>query len=294
MSRVPNGAPYYKVERASTDTINAAFASVLSLATKDQDLAGSYNFGPFRNANYDRDDYYDSDKYGQHINETDDEDATIMTKDDVSAKPSDALTSTGPRALLTLARSRVEQDPLFVDFDQAVVITLTSPAALERSAFERSVSDALTARLLVRGQKLDGQWVTKTGKGFSWRELDAPVLGWRVQYALQDNQLIVANDAAYLSEVLTTNSKLSTGAASQFSEFTVVQPAKVRDDFQSTFERLSVGKGDLFVGNILSLVDSAPSIEKIEMTRSHQAGFMRERLRITLKTARPQNEKATE
>ena len=66
-----------------------------------------------------------------------------------------------------------------------------------------------------------------------------------------------------------------------FSDVTVVKPVRVRGDFESTFKKLSTVKNDFFIGNILSLIDSAPEIEKIERERSYQGNLMSEQLKIT-------------
>jgi hypothetical protein len=275
MSRVPDGAPYYKIGRADSDAVNRAFASILSLAPNERDAVGLY-----RKVGYDDD--YSRDKFEKYIDETD-EDAVVKTeKDEGSNDISSVVASGRPRALLTLARSRAEQAPLFVEFDKAAVMILSSPSALDRPAFERTLANSLAARLLVRGQKLDAQWITKNDKGVRWRVLEAPVLGWGVQYAIEGDQLIVSNEPRFLSELLATRkSDRRYRGRDSIQRFTVLRPAKVRDDFQSTFDRLAV-KDDFFVGNILSLIDSAPAIEKIQISRSHHGTLMREQLTVTL------------
>jgi hypothetical protein len=129
--------------------------------------------------------------------------------------------------------------------------------------------------------------MTRTDKGVAWRVLEAPVLGWGIQYSIEGDQLIVSNEPRFLSELLATRRQTPGIAAGQYSDITVLKPAKVRDDFQSTFDRLAV-KDDFFVGNILSLIDSAPAIEKIQISRSHHDSLMREHLTMTLE----QNKKA--
>jgi hypothetical protein len=240
--------------------------------------------------NYDEDS--GSDKFEKDIDETDDETASVSATDEKSVDLASPLTSTGPRAILTLARSRAEPAPLFVEFDRAAVVTLSSPVAFDRAGFEKTLSDALTSGLLVRGQKLDAQWITKTGKGVAWRALEVPALGWDVQYAIQGNQLVVSNEPEFLSELLATHGRALNTASGQFSDITVLRPAKIREDFESTFDRLAV-KDDFFVGNILSLVDSTQGIDTIEKTRTNQGNLMREEVRMTLK-ADIQIEKATE
>jgi hypothetical protein len=288
MSRVPDDAPYYKIRRSSADAMKESLVSVLSL---EAEAVSSRKSGRYSNIDYDDDDDYSSDTFDQYIDETDDDATTVTTKDDTAIDFSAGVRSADPRAVLTVTRSRAERAPLFVEFDKAAVVTLASPAALDRSTFERSLSDALSARLLVRGQKLDAQWVTKTGSGLSWRELEARVLGWGIEYSVQGNQLIIANGPEFLTEILSTHEKISEGTEAEFSELTVVRPIQVRDDLQSTFERLA-GKDDLFTGNMLSLFDSVSAIDKIEVSRSQQGRIIRERLRLTLKTATSQNQKA--
>ena len=290
MSRVPDGAPYFKIESANPLVMNSALASVLSLGKGDDDLSASNAGRRYTEASYDDD--YGTDKFEQYINETDEDPVPASAKDD-QPELAASVESAKPRAVLTLERSRAQQEPLFVDFDKAVVVMLSSPAAFDRAGFEKASSDALATRLLVAGQKLDAQWVAKTDKGVSWRELTAPVLDWGFEYTVQGNQLIVSNERGFLSEVVAARGRSLNVAAGVYWDITVVRPAKIRDDFQSTFERLAPAKDDFFVGNILSLIDSVSGVEKLERRRSFQGNFMKEQLRMTLKPD-AQNEKATE
>ena len=291
MSRAPDDAPYYKIERATSAVMNSALASVVSLGGQGNVSTASYTGRRFTDASYDDD--YSSDKFEKYINATDEDAVTAPLKDDAEVYLAASVESAAPRAVLTLERSHAEQEPLFVDFDRAVVVKLASPRAFDRTGFEKALSDALATRLLVRGQKLDSQWVTKTDKDVSWRELATPVLDWDVDYAVQGDQLIVSNEREFLSQVLATRGRLSNAGAGQYSDITVLRPAKIRADFQSTFERLAPAADDFFTGNILSLFDSAPTIEKIEKSRSSQGNILREQLRIILRSD-AQNEKATE
>jgi hypothetical protein len=292
MSRVPDRAPYYKIERASPEAVNLALSSVLSLRRSSGDSAVS-STGGHQDPNYDDDDY-GSDKFEKYINETDEEAVAVSARDDNSVDVSASIASAGPRAVLSLARSRAEQAPLFIDIDKAVVMTLSSPAAFDRTGFEKTISEALATRLLISGQKLDAQWVMKSDKGISWRELEAPVLAWGVRYTLQGDQLVVSNEGAFLSAILGTHGSSLNFTSEQYSDITVLRPPDISGDFQSTFERLAPAKDDFFVGNILSLVNSAPTVEKIEKTRSFQGNLMRERLSVILKTNGSPAEKTTE
>jgi hypothetical protein len=277
LARVPSDAPYFKIELATTNAVQRSLASMLAINRPADDENGSDD-SAFTNKIFYEDDEYDGDKFDRYINETGEDDHTVVTNNDRPFDLSEAIRAARPRAILTLERSRTEQDPLFIEFDKTSVITLASPGEFDRAAFERSVSDALAKPLLVQGQKLDGQWVTRSDGGVTWRQLDAPMLGWGVQYVVQGEQLIVADQPAFLAEVLATHENVS---RTPFPEVTIVRPAIVRGDFQSTFKKLSTVKNDFFVGNILGLVDSAPKIEKIEIGRSRQGNLMREQLRMT-------------
>jgi len=281
MSRVPDGAPYYKIERASKEVMNSPLASVLSLGGQGNVSTASNSGRRFTDASYDDD--YGSDKFEKYINETDEDAVPGPGKDTATVDLASSIEAAGPRAVLALERSRAQQAPLFIDFDRAVVATLSSPAAFDRAGFEKALSEALAARLLVRGQNLDAQWVTKADKGVLFRVLAAPVLDWDVEYAVQGNQLVVSNSREFLLDVLATHGRGLGAAAEQYSDLTVIRPAEIRDDFQSTFERLATAKDDFFTGNILSFVSSVPMVEKIEKNRSFAGNLMREQLKLTLK-----------
>ena len=156
MSRVPDDAPYYKIEPQAPEGMSAALASVLSLKSWGNDAASSYRGGRYIDMNYDEDS--GSDKFEKDIDETDDETASVSATDEKSVDLASPLTLTGPRAILTLARSRAEPAPLFVEFDRAAVVTLSSPVAFDRLGFEKTLSDALTSGLLfvARSSMLNG------------------------------------------------------------------------------------------------------------------------------------------
>jgi hypothetical protein len=276
LARVPPDTPYLKIERATTDAVQKSLASMLSINTPADQMDGPNDLGFTDNKYYEDDEYYD-DKFDRYINETTDDNAVVGGVDwsfDLLA----GIRAARPRAILTLERSRTEQEPLFIEFDRTAVITLASPVTFDRAAFEQSLSKALASRLLVKGQNFDSQWSTRSNGDFTWRQLDAPILGWGVQYVLQGEQLIVANEPSFLTKVLATHENIS---KTLFPEVTIVRPTMLRGDFQSTFKTLSTVKNDFFVGNILSLVDSAPVIDKIEMGRLRTGSLMKEELKTS-------------
>src|SRR5260221_406494 len=82
--------------------------------------------------------------------------------------------------------------------------TLPAPANLKRETLESAISKAVQGRLTVAGPSVDLKWLSHGDGSRAWRELDMPLLGWKLCYAQRDRELILANSPELLAAVFAT------------------------------------------------------------------------------------------
>lgn len=269
--------------------------------------------------------YLDSD-FDQTIDETSDDDDAAQDSAQTATEapqPDDAL-----RQLLQAARpswaataegAQSFKGPLFVEFRRATVVSLAQPDALRREQFEQALAALVRRRLMVGGAQAGLEWVTREEGGARWRELPAPMLGWRLCYALSGRELVVANSAEFLRAMLGGQAvpggdgrdAATTTYASDFAadDLNVVRFARRREAFDAVVNKLDAprveaywkqrsrgsssdeAEGDaepehtsqeFFSGNVLSLLDVASGVERVEIRRRTTPQRLRERVEIVL------------
>ncbi|HXM35840.1 MAG TPA: hypothetical protein VN920_11670, partial [Pyrinomonadaceae bacterium] len=109
------------------------------------------------------------------------------------ARPLAAAMATNPRTIA---------GPLFAEFQRVAIVTLQTPASLKREALEDAISKLVQGRLTVAGPSVDLKWVNHEDGSRTWRELKLAVLDWKLCYAQQDRDLILANSPELLATVL--------------------------------------------------------------------------------------------
>src|SRR5205085_11088948 len=101
------------------------------------------------------------------------------------------------------AESPLARDgPLFVEFRRLAVLRLDNPGALDRRALEDAVASLVAGRLTVADAGAGLSWSDAGGGGRGRRELELPMLGWKLCYALRGRELFVSNDAGFLDAAL--------------------------------------------------------------------------------------------
>ena len=211
---------------------------------------------------------------------------------------------TQPLLAATAASPHMSSGPLFVEFRKAMIFVLTNPANLNRQAFERAVSVAVQNRLLISGQAADLRWKSNEGTE-QWRELEMPMLGWKLCYALRGRELIVANSAELLQAALNEKrapQNLKAGPAAPVHDLTIIRFDQREQAFDQVMNKLdapriaaywkerqqsgqsSNGKSqEFFSGNIASLLDVAAPVRQIKIKRSQLSGRLQEEIEITFK-----------
>ena len=167
---------------------------------KSQNYSSSYSsFG-------DEDDYsssnYDSlgEKFDQTIDEVNDNQTT--ERQEVEINFSKILQTANPRTVLTLTQPKILPAPLFVEYQNAAVFHLVAPESFDRENFEAAIERKILSQVTTAAPDVKLDWQTKSENPRVWRELRLPMIGWNVNYAIIGNELLVANDADFLRQIL--------------------------------------------------------------------------------------------
>jgi hypothetical protein len=216
-----------------------------------------------------------------------------------------ALQSARPLAAAKLTRPRAIDGPLFAEFARASIITLQSPAALNRATLERAIGELAANRLMIAGNSGKFEWKNRSENGVEWREMELPVLGRSVGYGVRGSELIVSNNRELLASLM-TNKAVEQGRfappSSPVHELTVIRFSERKAAFDQIFARLEEPlvkaywqqrRGDsesasgpsqeFFSGEIASLLDVASPVEEVRIQRSYGAGRLREEVTMMLK-----------
>jgi hypothetical protein len=200
------------------------------------------------------------------------------------ARPTEGAAAAGP---LT------HDGPLFVEFRRLVILRLENQDGLDRQALERAIGSLVLGRLTVTGKgDASLNWADGGGASRRWRELELPMLGWKLCYALKDGELFVSNDTAFLEAALVGGG----GARRPDVRFAPDDVTLIRLDhkgqaFDQVFGKLdaqrvsdywksrdggaagsrSPASEEFFSGNVASLLDVASSVSRVEIRRRSTA-----------------------
>ena len=205
-----------------------------------------------------------------------------------------------------LAESPLTRDgPLFVEFRRLAILSLDNPNGLDRRAFEDALASLVAGRLTVAGAGLS--W-TDAGEGARRRrELELPMLGWKLCYALKGRNLFVSNDAAFLDAALAGDVEKQGRSDARLApdDLTVIRLDRKREAFDGVFEKLDAervraywanrsrdtSKGEaseeFFSGNVASLLDVASSVSRVEIRRRSTPGRLHEEVEMLMSGVEP-------
>lgn len=204
-----------------------------------------------------------------------------------------------PIVIATAESPRAMAAPLFADFRRISILTLREPAALDEQALAQAISRAAQSRLMIAGSTSNLKWLDKDINGQPVRELEMPMLGWTLCYALRGKELIFANSFDLLQETLTGqrnqgDEKLSLSAP--VDDVTAIRFNHRQEVFDEVVNRLdsqrpkaisdvqmnaqSITPKEFFSGNVTSLLNVASSVSKIVIKRSSQQSRLHEEVEI--------------
>jgi hypothetical protein len=281
---LPENIPFYRLQSADTKTIDEAIENTI-FARRDADTQG----GGGNRFYYPSFDVYDDDSYrnyyspgeefGESIDEADEDETVERRETDVDF--SKLIQAANPKAVLTFTEPRVLPAPLFIEFRRGAIFRLASPADFNRERFESETEKKLLAQMLISAPDARLNWETKTGKDASWRELKLPMLEWKIAYTLRGSDLILTDDADFLTEIVVAGSIQSDKKQdSPLDALTVLNLDRRENAYDRIFAELAGKKAanKFFTGNIKSLLDSVSDIKKIEIREHYRQNILDEEI----------------
>jgi hypothetical protein len=206
-----------------------------------------------------------------------------------------ALSQARPSMAVSATRPHVTEGPLFVEFRKAAIIHLRSAGNLRSDLLEKAIAIAVQGRLTIAGRGSEPVWEDRMGKQ-RWRQLQLPLLGWEICYAISGEDLIVANSAELLKTVLdsSANKRALEIPIDATSDLTIVrfdQRKSAFDDIMKSLDKdgtqpesdSSKISETFFSGNIGSLLDVASDLSRIEITRRISSNGLHEEIHFVLK-----------
>jgi hypothetical protein len=220
-----------------------------------------------------------------------------------------ALAPAGPLWAANLTSPQTMKGPLFVEFRRAAIVTLRAPGSLNQGAFESAVGEAVQSRLMTAGASASLKWTGADVQGQRWRQLNVPLLGWELCYALKGRELVVSNSFELLRSILAGEGRkdlrtdFATDVATGLDDFTVINLDQRKGAFDDVFETLDAqavkdywkqrgesceggpagASQELFSGNISSLLGAASRVGRIEIKRNSLPGRLHEEIDFVLK-----------
>ena len=117
-----------------------------------------------------------------------------------------------------------------------------------------------------------------------------PMLGWKLVYSLQNNEIIFANSEILLESMLLNNTSQEKQTSDKFDEFTTVRfnlhdqafdsiMREIRKEELKNEENESL---DFFVDNVGSLFDVLSNVNRVEIRKSSSNNYLSEELEYIL------------
>jgi hypothetical protein len=223
-----------------------------------------------------------------------------------AASLQESLAPAHPLWAANLTSPQTMKGPLFVEFRRAAIVTLRAPGSLNREMFESALGQAVQARLMTAGARANLKWTDADGAGQRWRQLDVPMLGWELCYALKGSELIVSNSRELLQSVLAHENRANAQTAlagTTLDDFTVIDLNARQQAFDDVFDKLdaeavkaywkrhqedadkvSAGASqEFFSGNLGSLLGAASRVGRIEIKRNSLPDRLHEEIDFVLK-----------
>jgi hypothetical protein len=261
-------------------------------------------------------DDYDNESYGRYSyldyrydsSIDDPRDARVTEPDEPGANPAvaelerqffttvqAALAPARPSTVLITTRPHTTDGPLFVEFRKAAIIHLQSAGNLRRDLLENAIGLAAQGRLTVAGRGSEPAWENRKEGDYVWRQLQLPMLGWEICYAIDGRELIVTNSAELLKRVLESSSnrrstELSVDATNDLTIVRFDQRKSAFDDIMKTLDKgapqppteASKISEAFFSGNIGGLLDVVSELRRVEITRRASSNGLHEEIHFVL------------
>jgi hypothetical protein len=181
-----------------------------------------------------------------------------------------------------MVRSRVEAGRPFVRFERAIVIE-TSASAIDRSLFERAVTDEMRSRFVVAGIDPRLQWQDETGV----RYLAQSLLEQGAAYFVSGKYVVLSSSREFARDILRTASQSSQARIDGPALFyAMVRISDAKPVFDTLMKKLDgpveTAEGEepsvrFFSDNLSSLV-AATAFREMRLRREITGDVMTERV----------------
>lgn len=191
-----------------------------------------------------------------------------------------------PVTVLTCSEPKLLPAPLFVEFRRTAIFNLNSPTAFRGDLFETAIEKNFLSQMIISSSGASFTWETRNEDKLSWRELNLPMIGWKVAYTINGNELILSNDADFLKKIMTTqnyqNNKIFD---SPFTELTVLNLDEREQYYNQIFAKLSEKNSvsNFFTGNVESVLNAASDIKNVEIRRNYSGNFLNEEVTLSFR-----------
>lgn len=215
--------------------------------------------------------------------EADFKESKVVKDKSSSANLPNILQAANPQSVLTLTEPKNLPPPLFAEFRRAVVIKLAAP--INQMQLEAAIAQIVKNRVSLTVSNINLTWKTRRENDLSWRELSLPMLGWEICYTQRGENLIVADHANLLRELLAPpeNKLIENVSASPIDNLTVIDLSRQDESFDAIFGRLAGDdSNDFFVGSVGSLLESVSGIKTVEIENSSNLRFREEKVTFNL------------
>lgn len=233
----------------------------LPLAEQESDVGGpTYDDFNISSGDDDSDDWagsrytYLGEEYDQTINDAEEADDVAEQNENETPGTNAQRTPAGIEQLLRPARPllaataespHVAAGPLFAEFRRTAIIRLGNPERLDPHALETAVASLIARRLTVAVSGANLLWTDAQNGRQHWRELELPMLGWKLCYTLKGTELIVANSSELISATLSEepSTRRPTGPH-DFTpdDLTVIRFNRRAEAFNRVFDKLDAAR----------------------------------------------------
>ena len=302
---IPENIPYYKFQTIDSNEFNPSneiqktlLDGFLTLAERknSNDHQTSYNryyydeYSDYSEKNYN----YLSGKYDAEINRDEEDFADVEENSSENIKINNelqkAIEAANPQTAVSFISPQTMPMPLFFENRRALILTLQNENKLDQNKLETLISELAQNQLTISKKDAVLEW--KNGE--NWRELQMPMLGWKLAYSVQNGKIIFSNSAELLSSIFSKSSvenKEQKRPNIDFNELTIIRFGQHKPEYDSLLgkireietkdeENQSV---DFFADNIGSLFDVLSNVNRVEIKKSCSSNYLSEDIEFFLR-----------
>jgi len=291
LSLVPPNVSFYRLQAANaTTSVGAIFDCIFDRKistpkTEPRNYLPGFSFYDFDDSRQ-RDYEYLDRKFDETIDEIPEDnykESKVVEGENFQSNLQNVLQTANPQSVLTLTEPKNLTFPLFAEFRRAAVIKTGAP--VNQIQLETAIAQAARSRVSISAADTNLTWKTAGENGLSWRELNLPMLGWEICYALRGENLIVSNSSNLLREILTSSGDVQVEKVfeSPISNLTVINLKNKNENFDEIFSKLAgENSNDFFLGNVGSLLETISRVETIEIENSINSKYQEEKITFNL------------